>query len=330
MIKLKDILKESKVSHLITEKFKSNILRKFSAKQNWGLDRDLYTWMAKQGVMASEIQDKHINKLNKLPRKGVAIAVTSKKVTLYAKGNRYWESDQEIDKGTIVSVLNNGKTIWWTKSYYAKDISVGNPTKWGADNYKTFGLNKYGYQSPQSIKKIDGIQFYQILTDELLPYIGADVLRKLRSDVKDGSWTWRTDKDFKQENERRYEAALKKIYNDPAKVKSVIKKTKDYANKLIVGLVGGKPNAFSDKIMAGKKLDPTDEGDVMSALASITTAMNKFYEKIDSYRMDLERDMRDKKNFPDNEYMGFNAQRVGKEIGKMSNTITSGAFARIW
>ena len=33
--------------------------------------------------------------------------------------------------------------------------------------------------------------------------------------------------------------------------------------------------------MAGKKLDPKDEGDVMRALSDITTAMNKFYEKID-------------------------------------------------
>lgn len=329
MIKLKDIIKESKVSYL-TEAFKSKLLRKFSMNNRGSLDRDLYSYLARQGLQASKIEDGQITKQSKLPGKGVAIAVASKKVTLRAKGNRYWESDLEIDKGTIVSVFKDGKSLWYTKSWRSKDISVGNPTSWGAEDYKTFGLNKYGWQSPASVKKIDGIEFYKISLEEDMPYMGAKELRKLRSSIKDGSWEWRTDKDFKYENERRYEDALKSIYNDPAKVKSVIMKTKDYANKLIVGLIGGKPNAFSDKIMAGKKLDPTSEGDVMSALASITNAMNKFYEKIDTYHMDLERDISNKKENPDNPYVGFNAQRVGKEIGSMSNTITSGAFARIW
>ena len=329
MIKLKDIISESKVSYL-TEAFKSKMLQRFSQNNRGSLDRDLYTWLAKQGVRASEIEDKHIKYSKTLPRKGVSIAVTSKKVTLRAKGNRYWESNLEIDRGTIVCVFNNGKSLWYSKSWRSKDINVQNPTSWGAEDMKTFGLNKYGWQSPKAVKGIDGIKFYQITMDEDLPYMGAKELRKLRSSIKDGSWEWKTDKDFKYENERRYEDALKSIYNDPAKVKSVIMKTKDYANKLIVGLVGGKPNAFSDKIMAGKKLDPTSEGDVMSALASITNAMNKFYEKIDTYHMDLERDISNKKENPDNPYVGFNAQRVGKEIGSMSNTITSGAFARIW
>jgi len=329
VIKLTDILKESKVSYL-TEAFKSKLLRKFSVSNRGSLDRDLYSYLARLGLEASKIEDNQITKQSKLPGKGIAIAVASKKVTLKAKGNRYWESNLEIDKGTIVSVFKDGKSLWYTKSWRSKDIQVKNPTAYGSEDMKTFGLNKYGWQSPASVKKIDGIQFYKISLEEDLPYMGASKLRKLRSNIKDGSWTWKTDKDFQYENERRYEDALKNIYNDPAKVKSVIMKTKDYANKLIVGLVGGKPNTHSDKIMAGKKLDPTNEGDVMRALSDITTAMNKFYEKIDSYHMDLKRDIEDKKRNPDNEYMGFNAQRVGKQIGSMSNTITSGAFARIW
>ena len=49
----------------------------------------------------------------------------------------------------------------------------------------------------------------------------------------------------------------------PPKVKKVIKKTKDYANKLIVGLVGGKPNEVSYSVMKGIKMDPKSENDVM-------------------------------------------------------------------
>ena len=329
MIKLKDILKESKVSYL-TEAFKSKLLRKFSMNNRGALDRDLYSYLATQGLEASKIEDNQITKQSRLPGKGVSIAVTGKKVTLYAKGNRYWESNLEIDKGTIVCVFKDGKALWYTRSWRSKDVQVKNPTAYGSEDMRTFGLNKYGWQSPNSVKKIDGIQFYKISMDEDLPYMGAKEIRKLRVDIKSGSWKWRTDNDFKSENERRYKDAITNLYDDPAKVKGVIKKTKDYANKLITGLVGGKPNAVSYAIMKGKKMDPKNESDVMRALSDITTAMVKFYEQVDYYKSDLERDKQDKERYPDNKYMGKNAAERGKKLGEMSNTITTGAFARIW
>ena len=329
MIKLKDIIKESKVSYL-TEAFKSKLLRKFSMNNRGSLDRDLYSYLATQGLEASKIEDSQIEKQSRLPGKGVAIAVASKKVTLYAKGNRYWESNLEIDKGTIVCVFKDGKSLWYTRSWRSKDIQVKNPTAYGSEDMRTFGLNKYGWQSPNSVKKIDGIQFYKISMDEDLPYMGAKEIRKLRVDIKSGSWKWRTDNDFKSENERRYKDAITNLYDDPAKVKGVIKKTKDYANKLITGLVGGKPNAVSYAIMKGKKMDPKNESDVMRALSDITTAMVKFYEQVDYYKSDLERDKQDKERYPDNKYKGKNAAERGKKLGEMSNTITTGAFARIW
>ena len=83
---------------------------------------------------------------------------------------------------------------------------------------RTFGLNKYGWQSPK-VKKIDGIQFYKISMDEDLPYMGAKNIRKLRMDIQSGSWKWRTDSDFKRENEDRYERAIRAIYRDPTKSK---------------------------------------------------------------------------------------------------------------
>ena len=329
MIKLKDILKESKVSYL-TEAFKSKLLRKFSMNNRGALDRDLYSYLATQGLEASKIEDSQITKQSRLPGKGVSIAVTSKEVTLHAKGNRYWESDLKIDKGTIVCVFKDGKALWYTRSWRSKDIQVKNPTAYGSEDMRTFGLNKYGWQSPNSVKKIDGIQFYKISMDEDMPYMGAKNIRKLRMDIKSGSWKWRTDNDFRSENERRYKDAITNLYDDPAKVKGVIKKTKDYANKLITGLVGGKPNAVSYSILKGKKLDPKNESDVMRALSEITTAMVKFYEQVDYYKSDLEGDKQDKERYPDNKYMGKRAAERGKRLGEMSNQITSGAFARIW
>ena len=77
-------------------------------------------------------------------------------------------------------------------------------------------------------------------------------------------------------------------------------------------------------------MDPKSERDVMRALSDITTAMNKFYEQLDYYASDLARDKEAEERYPDNSYMGREAERRGKEIARMSNQITSGAFARVW
>jgi hypothetical protein len=325
VIKLTDIIKESKVSYL-TENFKSSILRKLSMGNN-SLDRDLYTYLAKQGLRASEIEDNHIEKVTKLPRKGVAIAVTSKPATLRAKGNRYWERDVEIDKGTIVTVFKDGKTLWYTKSWRSKDISVGNPTRYGAEDMRTFGLNKYGWQSPKAVKGISGIQYYHIKLEEDLPFMGGDKIRKLRQDIQAGSFRFKDDKEFRDENKRRYEDAIRDLYNDPEKVQAKIKKTKDYSDKLIQGLIGGKPNAESKKLMSQQNSkDMTDEMKAMAVLRDIADGMDRFYDKVRYYQQALEQDERDKEKYPDNQYMGKEASKYGKDIAAVSNLIIQGKF----
>lgn len=294
---------------------------------NNSLDRDLYTYLAKQGLRASEIEDNHIEKVTKLPRKGVAIAVTSKPVTLRAKGNRYWERDVELEKGTIVTVFKDGKTLWYTKSWRNKDISVGNPTSWGSEDYRTFGLNKYGWQSPKAVRGISGIQYYHIKTDEDLPFMGGDKIRKLRQDIQAGSFRFRDDKSFQDENKRRYEDAIRSLYDDPEKVKAKIKKAKDYSDKLIQGLIGGKPNALSKKLMSQQNTaDMTDEMKAMAVLRDIADGMDRFYDKVRYYQQALEQDERDKEKYPDNQYMGKEASRYGKEVAEISNLITQGKF----
>ena len=326
MIKLKDIIKESKVSYL-TEAFKSKMLQRFSQNNRGSLDRDLYTYLAKQGLQASKIEDNQITKQSTLPRKGVAIAVTGKKVTLHAKGNRYWESSLEIDKGTVVCVFKDGKSLWYTKSWRSKDINVKNPTEWGAEDMKTFGLNKYGWQSPKAVRGISGIQYYHIKMEEDLPFMGGDKIRKLRADIQAGSFKFRDEKSFKDENKRRYEDAIRDLYDDPEKVQAKIKKAKDYSDKLIQGLIGGKPNAESKKLMSQQNTkDMTDEMKAMAVLKDIADGMDRFYDKVRYYQQALEEDERMKKKFPDNEYMGNQASKYGKEVAETSNLITQGKF----
>ena len=329
MIKLTDIIKESKVSYL-TEAFKSKLLRQFSINNRGSLDRDLYTYLAKQGLQASKIEDNQITKQSTLPRKGVAIAVASKKVTLHAKGNRYWESSLEIDKGTVVCVFKDGKSLWYTRSWRSKDINVKNPTEWGAEDMKTFGLNKYGWQSPKAVKSIDGIQFYTISLDEDMPYMGAGKIRKLRQDIKYGAASFRDDKYFRDENKRRYEDAIENLYDDPEKVKAKVKKAKDYTDKLMQGLIGGKPNAESKKLM--NSLDRSfanDSHKAISLLSRIADAMDRLYQKVRSYQEELHYDNQyEKEHGTEKTYKS--APRYGKEIGQMVQYIVTNKFGSVY
>ena len=329
MIKLKDIIKESKVSYL-TEAFKSKMLQRFSQNNRGALDRDLYTYLAKQGLQASKIEDKHIKVSKTLPRKGVAIAVAGKKVTLYAKGNRYWESSLEIDRGTIVSVFKDGKALWYTKSWRSKDINVKNPTSWGAEDMRTFGLNKYGWQSPKSVKSIDGIKFYHISMDEDLPYMGASRLRKFRSDIQYGAARFKSDQYFRDENKRRYQDAMENLYDDPEKVKSKVLKAKTYTDKLVTGLIGGKPNKESNALVnkLGKSF-VNDEHKSYAVLKQIADAMDRLYNKVKYYQQELDYDEKyEKEHGTEKTYRS--APRYGKEIGQMVQYIVTNKFGSVY
>jgi len=157
--------------------------------------------------------------------------------------------------------------------------------------------------------------------------MGGDKIRKLRADIQAGSFKFRDEKSFKDENKRRYEDAIRDLYNDPEKVQAKIKKTKDYSDKLIQGLIGGKPNAESKKLMSQQNSkDMTDEMKAMAVLKDIADGMDRFYDKVRYYQQALEQDKRDKEKYPDNQYMGKEASKYGKEIAAVSNLIIQGKF----
>ena len=327
IIKLKDVMRESKVSHVLNEYFRSNILRKLSSGNDWKLDKDLYTWLAKLGVKSNEIEDYQISKNMKPLKKGIEIAVSGKKITLPAKGNRYWEHDQEVPKDVVLNVFKNGKPVWYSKSWKSKDINVKSPSDWGSSDLKTFGLQKYGYQSLNSIKSIPGIVFYQISLEEDLPYMGADKKRQLRQSIQAGAISFKNDDEFRSENKRRYEDAIRNLYDDPEKVKAKIKKAKDYTDRLMQGLIGGKPNkeskALVNRLSAQHR---SDEAKAMEVLRDVADAMDRLYDKVSYYERALEDDERTKKQYPDNKYMGKEASKYGKEIAGAVNLITQNKF----
>ena len=117
MIKIKDIIKEHSI--IMTESFKSGKLRALTNDLN-GLDSTFWSYGAKLGIQWDKITDQEIETNAKPKKKGIEIAYVDKDVTVPMKGRQpdyYRGSKFGIDKFTAISVLKDGKPLWYTKGW---------------------------------------------------------------------------------------------------------------------------------------------------------------------------------------------------------------------
>ena len=296
MIKLKDILRESKASSILAEAFRSSILRKM-VNNFQGLDRDFFTYGAKLGVQWDKVRDSQIEKNAKPKKKGIEFAVATKKMDLPSK-KKYgdYNSIRQVEKGTALIVLRDGKPLWYTKSWRNVDKKRKGATGKGAgmragtksslygDDKMSFGIDKFGYQSLAAVQQLPGIVYYQVTLDENMPYMGGKEKRELRQAVGEGSWRWKTDGEFRDGNERRYKDLLSQRYRDKNKVNAKVKAAKDFTNGLIAAAIGGKPSAKFDKLLKQYETWTTnEERKVYEYMSQITRAMEDLYGQFGRY-----------------------------------------------
>ena len=296
MIKLKDILRESKASGILAEAFRSSILRKM-VNNFQGLDRDFFTYGAKLGVQWDKVRDSQIEKNTKPKKKGIEFAVATKKMDLPSK-KKYgdYNSIRQVEKGTALIVLRDGKPLWYTKSWRNVDKKRKGATGKGAgmragtksslygDDKMSFGIDKFGYQSLAAVQSLPGIVYYQVTLDENMPYMGGKEKRELRQAVGEGSWRWKTDGEFRDGNERRYKDLLSQRYRDKNKVNAKVKAAKDFTNGLIAAAIGGKPSAKFDKLLKQYETWTTnEERKVYEYMSQITRAMEDLYGQFGRY-----------------------------------------------
>ena len=296
MIKLKDIIRESKSSGVLSEAFRSTILRKM-VNNFQGLDRDFFTYGAKLGVQWDKVTDSQIEKNPKPKKKGIEFAVATKKIDLPSK-KRYgdYNSINQVEKGTALIVLKDGKPLWYTKSWRNVDQKRKGATGKGmgmragirsslyGDDKMSFGIDKFGYQSLAAVQSLPGIVYYQVTLDENMPYMGGKEKRELRQAVGEGSWKWKTDGEFRMGNERRYKDLLSQKYRDKNKVNAKVKAAKDFTNGLIAAAIGGKPSAKFDRLLKQYNSWTTnEEKKVYEYMSQITRAMEDLYGQFGRY-----------------------------------------------
>tara|TARA_R100001163_G_C5055816_1_gene192253 strand:+ start:386 stop:1465 length:1080 start_codon:yes stop_codon:yes gene_type:complete len=304
MIKLKDILKESK-KVLLSEAFKSSILRSLVNKWS-GLDDTFFNWGASKGIQWDKIEDYQIEKLTKAKRKGLEIVVAGKKVTMPGKKDSYWGyTDVYLNKGNLITILLNGKPQYYTHGYgtrwgsgtsdkeKARKVVQGRRTaKVGAggdflyDEKKQWGLDTFGYRSLSAISSIPGVQFYHIDLSEDRPYMGAGEVRKLRYASRVGAQTFMTAGEFKKAQDVRMKELLQKKVDDPQRIEASLKKANTYARELIDVVLGGKINKkFNDIInrFTSTSNRRNDEAATYELLDHLTGNLDLMYRRYGEY-----------------------------------------------
>ncbi len=309
MIKIKDIIKEHKI--IMTEAFKSGKLRALA--NNWrGLDSSFFSYGAKLGIEWDKITDKEIETNTKPKKKGIEIAYVDKDVSVPMKGRQpdyYRGSNMRIDKFTAISVLKDGKPLWYTKSWkpltnvmtatgkkvsggrYGSDRSSVPDVDAGSRSYsrdRQFGLNMIGYQSLSGMMTIPGVKFHHINLDEDQPYMGAGIKRQMRQAAQFGAAKFTT-------------------------------------NELGGKKASGKVKSFIDKYQSGRTAK-TGESEAYQLTAEVGRQLSRLYEYYGYYLGSLQKEKEDKIKYGTTDFSRYDTEGYAKDVQNQYNTIMQMKF----
>ena len=236
---LKQIIKEEihnvKKSMMLTEAFKSDILRNLAT--GYGrLNRDFFSASAKKyGIEWDKVEDYHIEKLRTPKKKGLVIAVAGKPVEhldskvrqgYYSRGKVY----AGLTKGRLVAVLKDGKALYTGSNYRAQIGTAGE-----VDSYskRMVGLDVFGYRSLKAIQDIPGLEYYHIDMKKGGEFMRAERKAELRKSARYGATNFIDHKEFAKQQKERYSDLVKKMKNDPKKIKAMVNKAVKHLDKIM-------------------------------------------------------------------------------------------------
>ena len=352
MIKIKDIIKEHKI--VMTEAFKSGKLRALTNKWQ-GLDSTFFAYGSKLGIEWDKITDAEIETNTKPKKKGIEIAYIDKDVSVEMKGKQSYYmrgSKMGIDKFTAISVLKDGKPLWYTKSWkpltnvmtatgkvvkggsrYGSDRSNVIDVDAGSRSYrrdKQFGLNMIGYQSLSGMMSIPGIKFHHINLDEDQPYMGAGIKRQMRQAAQFGAAKFTTNDEFKRLNDQYFNDLLKQRINDPKKLDKKVKQAANFCQSIIDVALGGKKasgkvKSFIDKYQSGRTAK-TGESEAYQLAATVGSQLNSLYRYYGYYLGSIQKEKEDKIKYGTTDFARSDTESYAKDVQDQYNTIMQMRF----
>ena len=350
MIKIKNIIKEHKI--VMTESFKAGKLRALTNDFR-GLDSTFWSYGAKLGIQWEKVKDSEIETNTKPKKKGIEIAYIDKDVTVPMKGNQrdyYRGSNIGIDKFSVISVLKDGKPLWYTKgwkpltnvmtatgkkakdSYYGRRSTIPDVDA-GTRSYsrnKQFGINEVGYMSLSGIMSIPGIKFHHISLEEDMPYMGAGIKRQMRQAAQFGAARFTTNDEFARINKSYFDELLKAKLNDPKQLKKKVKQAADFCQSIIDVALGGKKasgkvKSFIDKYQSGRTAK-TGESEAYQLAATVGSQLNRLYQNYGYYLGSIQKEKEDKIKYGTTDFSRSDVESYAKEVQNQYNTIMQMKF----
>ena len=346
MIKIKDIIKEHKI--IMTEAFKSGKLRALTNKWQ-GLDSTFFAYGSKLGIEWDKITDAEIETNTKPKKKGIEIAYIDKDVSVEMKGKQSYYmrgSKMGIDKFTAISVLKDGKPLWYTKSWkpltnvmtatgkkvsggrYGSDRSSVPDVDAGSRSYsrdRQFGMNEIGYQSLSGMMTIPGVKFHHINLDEDQPYMGAGIKRQMRQAAQFGAAKFTTNDEFARINSQYFDELLKQRLNDPKKLAAKVKQAANFCQSIIDVALGGKKasgkvKTFIDKYQSGRTAK-TGESEAYQLTAEVGRVLARLYEYYGYYLAAIQKEKEDKIKYGTTDFGRSDTESYAKDVQNYYNTI---------
>ena len=292
---LRQIIKEEihnvKKSMMLTEAFKSDILRNLAT--GYGrLNRDFFSATAKKyGIEWDKIEDFHIEKLRTPKKKGLVIAVAGKPVEhLDSKVRQGYYSNSKVyaglTKGRLVAVLKDGKALYTGSGY--RSAQVGTAGEIDSYSKQMVGLDVFGYRSLKAIQEIPGLEYYHIDMKKGGEFMRAQRKAELRQAARYGASRFTDHKEFAKQQKQRYADLVKKMKNDPKRIKAMVNKTVKHLDKMMKEVMDLKSPTMKKYIKMIQKEYGANASDRLDsnqfkAAGEISQRSSRLYEKYSYY-----------------------------------------------
>ena len=303
---LRQIIKEEihnvKKSMMLTEAFKSDVLRNLASGYG-GLNRDFFSQTAKRyGVEWDKIEDYHIEKLRTPKNKGLVIAVAGKNVEYLPSKVRqgYYSSSRAyvgLTKGRLVAVLKDGKALYTGSGY--RSTEVGTAGEIDSYSKQMVGLDVFGYRSLKAIQEIPGLEYYHIDMKKGGEFMRAQRKAELRQAARYGASRFTDHKEFAKQQKQRYSDLVKKMKNDPKRIKAMVNKTVKHLDKMMKEVMDLKSSPMKKYIKIvqkeyGENASDRLDSNQFKAAGEISQRSSRLYEKYSYYlRESNKKDMSD-------------------------------------
>ena len=254
------------------------------------------------------------------------------KQSYYMRGSK-----MGIDKFTAISVLKDGKPLWYTKSWKPLDKVMTATGKKVKDSYygrrstvpdvdagsrsysrdKQFGINMIGYQSLQGMLKIPGIKFHHISLEKDMPYMGAGIKRKMRQAAQFGASKFTTNDEFKRINKSYFDELLRQKLNDPKKLQKKLQQAATLCQKVIDAAIGGvKPTGAIKKIIDDftAKRSSSPEASAYELTSKVSRSLANLYQDYASYQRAIEKEKEDKIKYGTTDFARGDVEDAAREF----------------